>query len=196
MNYICKNLKPKIMTILLGLLFIVFLILMYGVVIYNKLTKLRILCEEGWSAIDVFLKKRYDLIPNLVETVKGYATHEKETLENVTKARNLAANASGVKNQEAAENQLNQAMMNLFAVSEQYPELKANANFMQLSGELTNIEGEIERSRRYYNGTAREYNTTVEMFPSNIIASRFSFTKKEFFEITQLEQKEAPKVSF
>ncbi|MFY7811235.1 MAG: LemA family protein [Flavobacterium sp.] len=184
------------MTILLGLLFIVFLILMYGVVIYNKLTKLRILCEEGWSAIDVFLKKRYDLIPNLVETVKGYATHEKETLENVTKARNLAANASGVKNQEAAENQLNQAMMNLFAVSEQYPELKANANFMQLSGELTNIEGEIERSRRYYNGTAREYNTTVEMFPSNIIASRFSFTKKEFFEITQLEQKEAPKVSF
>ncbi len=184
------------MTILLGLLFVVLLVLLYGVVIYNKLTKLRILCEEGWSAIDVFLKKRYDLIPNLVETVKGYATHEKETFENVTRARNLAANATGVKNQEAAENQLNQAMMNLYAVAEQYPELKANANFMQLSGELTNIEGEIERSRRYYNGTVREYNTTVDMFPSNIVASRFSFFKKEFFEITQMEQKEAPKVSF
>jgi LemA protein len=184
------------MTILLGLLFVVLLVFLYGVVIYNKLTKLRILCEEGWSAIDVFLKKRYDLIPNLVETVKGYATHEKETFENVTRARNQAASATGVKNQEAAENQLNQAMMNLYAVAEQYPELKANSNFMQLSGELTNIEGEIERSRRYYNGTVREYNTTVDMFPSNIVASRFSFFKKEFFEITQLEQKEAPKVSF
>jgi LemA protein len=184
------------MTILLGLLFVVFLVFMYGVVIYNKLTKLRILCEEGWSAIDVFLKKRYDLIPNLVETVKGYATHEKETFENVTRARNQAANATGVKDKEAAENQLNQAMINLYAVSEQYPELKANANFMQLSSELTTIEGEIERSRRYYNGTVREYNTTVDMFPSNIVASRFSFFKKDFFEITLLEQKEAPKVSF
>ena len=184
------------MTILLGLLFVVFLVLVYGVAIYNKLVKLRILSEEGWSAIDVFLKKRYDLIPNLVETVKGYASHEKETFENVTRARNLAAGASGVKEQEAAENQLNKAMVNLFAVSEQYPELKANANFMQLSGELTNLEGEIERSRRYYNGTVREYNTCIETFPSNIVASKFVFFKKEFFEITQLEQKEAPKVSF
>jgi LemA protein len=184
------------MVILLGILFVVFLVFMYGVTIYNKLTKLRILCEEGWSAIDVYLKKRYDLIPNLVETVKGYASHEKETFENVTKARNLAANASGVKDQEAAENQLNRAMVNLFAVSEQYPELKANENFMQLSRELSTIEGEIERSRRYYNGTVREYNTCVDTFPSNIIANKFVFFKKEFFEITQLEQKEAPKVSF
>ncbi len=131
------------------------LIVLYAVSIYNRLVKLKNLVQEAWSSIDVMLKKRHDLIPNLVETVKGYATHEKETLENVTKARNLAAGANTVEGKEAAEKSLNQAMVNLFAVAEQYPDLKANTNFQQLQAELSSIENDIEKSRRYYNGTVK-----------------------------------------
>ncbi|OBW43319.1 LemA family protein [Chryseobacterium sp. MOF25P] len=170
--------------------------LLYGVSIYNRLVKLRNLVQEAWSSIDVMLKKRHDLIPNLVETVKGYATHERETLENVTKARNLAVGADSVEAKEAAEKNLNQAMMNLFAVAEQYPDLKANANFQQLQAELSSIENDIEKSRRYYNGTVRENNTLVESFPSNIIANMYKFEKSKFFELENIADREVPSVKF
>ncbi|MCD0454852.1 LemA family protein [Chryseobacterium sp. LC2016-27] len=170
--------------------------LLYGVSIYNRLVKLRNLVQEAWSSIDVMLKKRHDLIPNLVETVKGYATHERETLENVTKARNLAVGADSVEGKEAAEKNLNQAMVNLFAVAEQYPDLKANANFKQLQAELSSIENDIEKSRRYYNGTVRENNTLVESFPSNIIANMYKFEKSKFFELENIADREVPNVKF
>lgn len=170
--------------------------LLYGVSIYNRLVKLRNLVQEAWSSIDVMLKKRHDLIPNLVETVKGYATHERETLENVTKARNLAVGADSVEAKEAAEKKLNQAMVNLFAVAEQYPDLKANANFQQLQAELSSIENDIEKSRRYYNGTVRENNTLVESFPSNIVANMYKFEKSKFFELENIAEREVPNVKF
>lgn len=172
------------------------LIVLYAVSIYNRLVKLKNLVQEAWSSIDVMLKKRHDLIPNLVETVKGYATHEKETLENVTKARNLAAGANTVEGKEAAEKSLNQAMVNLFAVAEQYPDLKANTNFQQLQAELSSIENDIEKSRRYYNGTARENNTLVESFPSNVIANMYKFEKAKFFELDNIAERAVPTVKF
>ncbi|MDF2832421.1 LemA family protein [Chryseobacterium indoltheticum] len=172
------------------------LAVLYGVSIYNRLVKLRNLVQEAWSSIDVMLKKRHDLIPNLVETVKGYATHERETLENVTRARNLAVGADFVEGKEIAEKNLNQAMMNLFAVAEQYPDLKANANFQQLQAELSSIENDIEKSRRYYNGTVRENNTLVESFPSNIVANMYKFEKSKFFELDNIAEREVPNVKF
>lgn len=181
---------------LLVVVALVVIVLFYGVSVYNKLVRLRNLVQEAWSSIDVMLKKRHDLIPNLVETVKGYATHERETLESVVNARNFAANANSVPATEAAEKNLNQAMMNLFAVAEQYPDLKANTNFQQLQSELTSLEGDIEKSRRYYNGTVRENNTTVESFPSNIIANMYKFEKSPFFELQNVAEREVPSVKF
>jgi len=175
---------------------VVAIFLLYAVSIYNRLVKLKNLVQEAWSSIDVMLKKRHDLIPNLVETVKGYATHERETLENVTKARNQAVGANSLEAKEAAEKNLNQAMMNLFAVAEQYPDLKANANFQQLQAELTSIENDIEKSRRYYNGTARENNTLVESFPSNIVANMYKFEKVSYFELENIAEREVPTVKF
>lgn len=175
---------------------IVILIILYAITIYNKLVKNRTLVEEGWSGMDVFLKKRYDLIPNLVETVKGYATHEKETFENVTQARANAINASGVAEQQQAENNLNKALMNLYAVAEQYPDLKANTNFINLQNQVESLEGEIEKSRRYYNGTVRENNILVETFPSNIIAGMYGFVKQKFFELTNITERETPQIKF
>lgn len=175
---------------------LVIIFLLYGVSIYNRLVKLRNLVQEAWSSIDVMLKKRHDLIPNLVETVKGYATHERETLESVTRARTQAVGAGSVEAKEAAEKNLNQAMMNLFAVAEQYPDLKANTNFQQLQGELTSIENDIEKSRRYYNGTVRENNTLVESFPSSIIAGMYKFEKSPFFELQNVAEREVPSVKF
>ena len=165
------------MIALIVVIALVVIVLLYGVSVYNKLVKFRNLVQEAWSSIDVMLKKRYDLIPNLVETVKGYATHERETLDSVTQARTMAKNAGSVQEKEAAEKNLNQAMMNLFAVAEQYPDLKANTNFQQLQNELSSLESDIEKSRRYYNGTVRENNTLVESFPSNIIANMYKFEK-------------------
>lgn len=179
--------------IILGVLVIA---LLYGVSIYNRLVKLKNLVQEAWSSIDVMLKKRHDLIPNLVETVKGYATHERETLDSVTRARTQAIGANSVEAKEAAEKNLNQAMMNLFAVAEQYPDLKANANFQQLQAELSSIENDIEKSRRYYNGTVRENNTLVESFPSNIIANMYKFEKAKFFELENIAEREVPNVKF
>ena len=182
--------------ILLVLLGVIGFAVMYGVGIYNRLVKLKVLVEEAWSGIDVQLKKRHDLIPNLIETVKGYATHEKETFQNVTEARNQAVAAKTVGEQQAAENKLNSSLMNLFAVAEQYPDLKANTNFMQLQDELTSLEADIEKSRRYYNGTVRDKNILIDTFPSNIVANIFGFVKSAFFELDNLEERAVPKVSF
>jgi LemA protein len=171
-------------------------VLFYFVGIYNKLVRKRSMVEEGWSGIDVQLKKRYNLIPNLVETVKGYASHEKETLEQVITARNKAIQAEGVADQTKAELQLNSALANVFALSEAYPDLKANQNFLHLQQELSNIEGDIEKARRYYNGTVREQNIMVESFPSNLVANSFGFLISSFFELEDESQRSNPEVKF
>lgn len=168
----------------------------YGISIYNRLVKLKTMVEEAWSSIDVMLKKRHDLIPNLVETVKGYATHERETFDSVTRARAAAMGANTIQEKEAAEKNLNQAMMNLNAVAEQYPDLKGNTNFLQLQGELSALEGDIEKSRRYYNGTVRENNILVDTFPSNILANMFKFTKSTFFELDNVAERIVPSIKF
>lgn len=172
------------------------LILFYVIGLYNRFVRKRSMMEEGWSGIDVQLKKRYDLIPNLVETVKGYASHEKETLDAVIKARNQALNAEGMAAHEKAENQLNSALANVFALSESYPDLKANTNFLQLQDELSKIENDIEKARRYYNATVRENNIMVESFPSNLIAQTFGFKLNEYFEIEDPTQRSTPQVKF
>ncbi|NRD22712.1 LemA family protein [Winogradskyella litoriviva] len=184
------------MIILYALIGLVVLFAFYGVGVYNRLVKLSTLVAEAWSGIDVQLKKRYNLIPNLVETIKGYASHEKETFENVTKARNQAQNATSVEGQQTAENQLNKALLNLYAVAEQYPDLKANENFLNLQNELSVIEADIEKSRRYYNGTTRDYNILIDSFPSNIIAGMSNFKKAEFFEIELEAERQNPQVKF
>ena len=193
-SLILKYLTTMIVTY--ALIGFVVLVAFYGIGVYNKLVKLTTLVDEAWSGIDVQLKKRYDLIPNLVETVKGYASHEKETFENVTKARNQAQNATTVEGQQAAENQLNRALINLYAVAEQYPELKANENFLSLQNELSVIESDIEKSRRYYNGTTRDYNILIDQFPSNIIAGMANFKKAGFFEIDIEAERKNPQVKF
>ncbi|MBK6776657.1 MAG: LemA family protein [Flavobacteriales bacterium] len=184
------------MIALLVIIGLVVLLALYAVAIYNKLVKLKNLVAEAWSGIDVQLKKRYDLIPNLVETVKGYAAHEKETLENVTRARAAAQQATTVEGQQVAEKNLSGALMNLLAVAERYPDLKANTNFLELQNMLSVVEGDIEKSRRYYNGNVREQNTLIESFPSNIIANMFSFVKSAFFELDNPAHKENPSVKF
>ncbi|OOG72309.1 LemA family protein [Algoriphagus sp. A40] len=175
---------------------VVLLLVFYAIGIYNKLVRLTTLVEEGWSGIDVQLKKRYSLIPNLVETVKGYAKHEQETFEKVVNARNLAQSATTLEGHQAAENQLNKALVNLFALAEQYPELKANQNFLKLQEELSVIEQDIEKSRRYYNGTVREKNILVDSFPSNILANIFGFIKSKFFELDNEAKRVLPQVKF
>lgn len=175
---------------------LVVLVALYAIGIYNKLVKLKNLVAEAWSGIDVQLKKRYDLIPNLVETVKGYAAHEKETFENVTRARTAAQQATTVEAHQAAEKQLSGALMNLIAVAERYPDLKANTNFLELQSTLRDVEGDIEKSRRYYNGTVREQNTLIESFPSNMIANAYGFTKSTLFELENPAEKNAPSVKF
>ena len=166
------------------------------VVMYNSLVKLRILCENAWADIDVQLKRRYDLIPNLIETVKGYAGHEKDTLEAVIEARNRAMNATGREARAEAENMLSRALKSLFALSEAYPQLRAVESFTQLQSTLTDIEASVESARRYYNAVVRDYNTKIQVFPSSLIANAFRFQPEEFFEIEDDEQREAPKVSF
>ncbi|HRO98998.1 MAG TPA: LemA family protein [Flavobacteriales bacterium] len=175
---------------------VLLLVVLYAIGIYNKLVKLKNLVAEAWSGIDVQLKKRYDLIPNLVETVKGYAAHEKETFENVARARTAAQQATTVEAHQAAEKQLSGALMNLLAVAERYPDLKANTNFLELQGALAQIEGDLEKSRRYYNGTVREQNTLIESFPSNLIANGFGFAKSAFFELENAAEKQTPQVKF
>lgn len=175
---------------------VIVITLLWAVSLYNRLVSRRNLVKEGWSGIDVSLKKRYDLIPNLVETVKGYASHEKNTLEEVTRYRTASMQASTPHDKMAAENQLSKALGSLFAVAENYPDLKASANYIQLQEELSAIENNLESARRYYNGTVRDNNTLVESFPSNIIAGMFGFRTSEFFEIDNAAHRETPKVSF
>lgn len=184
------------MTITLIILAAVAIFFFYGISIYNRLVKLKTMVEEAWSSIDVMLKKRHDLIPNLVETVKGYATHERATLDSVTRARAAAMGANTIQEKEVAEKNLSQAMMTLNAVAEQYPDLKANTNFLQLQGELSALEGDIEKSRRYYNGTVRENNILVDTFPSNILANMFKFTKATFFELDNVAERAVPSIKF
>jgi LemA protein len=162
------------------ILIIVVLVVLWLVLAYNGLVRLRNRAQEAWSDIDVQLKRRYDLIPNLVETVKGYAAHEKQVFENVTKARSQAMQATGAA-KAGAENQLSQTLKSLFAVAENYPQLKANENFMKLQDELTDTEDKIQAARRFYNGMVRDLNTKIQAFPSNLIASAFGFKAMEFF---------------
>ncbi|MFA7253656.1 MAG: LemA family protein [Patescibacteria group bacterium] len=164
--------------------------------IYNNLVKLRIRADEAWSDINVQMKRRYDLIPNLVETVKGYAKHEREAFENVTKARAEALGATGVADKSKAENQLEGALKTIFAVAEAYPDLKANQNFAQLQTELTDTEDKIQASRRFYNSNVRELNIAIQSFPTSILAGMFRFQTKELFELEEAEEKEPVKVKF
>ena len=168
--------------------FIILLILVLvavggGILLYNGLVKQRNNIEGAWAQIDVQLKRRYDLIPNLVETVKGYATHEKETLDAVITARNAGMSAEGVHDQAEAENMLTGALKSVFALSEAYPDLKANQNFLNLQEELTGTEGRIAYARQFYNDSVRTYNTKIETFPGNLVAGTFNFEAREYFEV-------------
>jgi LemA protein len=163
---------------------------------YNQLVRLKALLDEAWSGIDVQLKRRYDLIPNLVALVKQYSTHEKEIFEEVARMRSLSMNATGIQEKSQAESGLTQALRTLFAVVENYPELKANENFLALQSDLRDIEHEIQLSRRYYNGTARNYNILTSTFPSSLIASLTGFHKQPYFELTNQAERENPKVTF
>jgi LemA protein len=171
-------------------------ILLWGVLIYNSLVRMRNMVQEAWSGIDVQLKRRTDLIPNLVSTVKGYAEHEKGTLEEVIRLRGLAQNAQGVGETAQAQGLLGAALGKLFALAENYPELKANVNFAQLQASLGEIEEQVQLSRRYYNGAVRNLNIAVESFPSNLVAGRFGFEKAEFFELESPSERAVPKVEF
>ena len=184
--------------IVLGVLvFVGLLVLGWIVGMYNGLIRLKNACEEAWSAIDTELRRRYDLIPNLVATVKGYAAHERETLEKVIQARNTAASNQGTPAEQAVdENMLTGALRQLFAVAEAYPDLKANQNFAALQRELTNTEDRIQRSRRFYNANVRDLNNKIELFPSNIIANMFGFQKREYFEIEEAAARQPVKVEF
>lgn len=164
--------------------------------IYNRLIKLKVKVDEGWADIETQLKRRYDLIPNLVETVKGYAKHEKGTFEEVTKQRSNAINAQTPAEQAAAENMLSSTLKSIFALAENYPELKANTNFLDLQASLSEIEDHIQKSRRYYNATVRDYNTAVQVFPNNMIAGPMGFAQREFFETDSEEERKAVKVKF
>lgn len=170
------------MTVVWILLGIVVLLGVYAVVLYNGLIKLRNRIENAWAQIDVQLRRRYDLIPNLVETVKAYATHEQETLESVTRARAAAISAGSVGEQAQAENMVTSALKSLFAVSEAYPDLKANQNFLQLQEELTGTEGRISYARQFYNDTVFRYNTKIQSFPALLIAGPLQFRPREYFE--------------
>ena len=177
---------------------IVIVLLIIFIVIYNRLVGLRNQVKNAWAQIDVQLKRRYDLIPNLVETVKGYVKHERETLEAVTKARNLAQQmaSAGAGERGKAEGELSSALARLLAVVESYPDLKANQNFLALQEELTSTENKISFSRQYYNDSVLGLNNQIQMFPSNMVAGMTGFKAGEFFEVTVAEEKEAPKVSF
>ncbi|MBC2858274.1 LemA family protein [Stappia sp. 28M-7] len=174
------------------------LIGLYLVYIYNDLVRKRQMVREGWSGIDVQLKRRSDLIPNLVEAVKGYATHERAALEAVTEMRAQAAglDPADVAGRARAEGMLSQALGRLFAVAEAYPDLKASANFRELQSSLESVEDALQLARRYYNGAVRALNVVVESFPSNLVAGRFGFTQEEYFEIDDPAERAVPKVSF
>ncbi len=175
---------------------IVILLALWIIFAFNDLVKLKNRAKEAWADIDVQLKRRYDLIPNLVETVKGYASHEREVFEKVTEARSRAMGAKTIKERGEAENFLSSTLKSLFAVVENYPELKASQNFLELQRELRDTEDKIQAARRFYNSNVRDLNIKVESFPSNIVASSFGFGKMELFELETAAEREAPKVEF
>lgn len=181
--------------VLYVLIGIVALVLLWGVAIYNGLIKKKNLKDEAWSGIDVQLKRRSDVVPNLVETVKGYASHEKEVFTRVTEARAAIGKSQSVAERAESENMLSGALKTLFAVAEGYPELKANANFLQLQEQLASLENDIQMSRRYYNGAARDYNIAISTFPSVLVARQFDYQKADFFEAAE-EERARPDVSF
>jgi LemA protein len=166
------------------------------VFLYNSLVALKNKVKEAWADIDTQLKRRYDLIPNIVETVKGYMGHEKSTLEKVTELRTKAIQSQNFTEKAEAENMLSETLKSLFAVAENYPDLKANQNFLDLQNTLKEVEEHLQLSRRYYNGTVRDYNTKLQVFPNNLIAKQFGFTESEFFETKEEKQREAVQVSF
>ncbi len=176
------------MLIFLILLALVVVIGLYVVITYNGLVALRNKIENAWAQIDVQLKRRYDLIPNLVETVKGYAAHERETLDAVVKARNMAMAATGPHDQAQAENMISGALKSLFALSEAYPDLKANQSFLNLQEELTGTEGRIAYARQYYNDTVVRFNTRIQSFPANLLAAQFKFEEREYFEVDEVDR--------
>jgi LemA protein len=178
--------------ILIGLV----LIVVFAIAMYNGLVRLKVQCDNAWADIDVQLKRRYDLIPNLVETVKGYAAHEKGTLEAVINARNRAMSATGPADKAEAENVLSGALKSLFALSEAYPQLRAIESFTSLQTSLTQIEDTVQNARRYYNAVVRDLNTKILQFPTNIFAGMLGFKQREFFEVSAPAEREAPKVSF
>lgn len=180
---------------IIGIAAVVVIALIWYVSTRNKFVKLNNSCDESFSSIDVYLKKRYDLIPNLVETVKGYAKHEGETLEKVIKARNMAVNATGDEKIEA-ENMLSNSLKSLFALSEAYPDLKADSQFLNLQNQLNAIEVDLAQARRYYNATIKVYNDYLLMFPSSIVASGMKLEKRKFFEVDSSEERQNVKVSF
>jgi LemA protein len=179
----------------IAILIIVVVLVVLAIGIYNGLVKLKNRVDEAWSDIDVQLKRRYDLIPNLVNTVKGYATHERELFEKVTQARTAAMGAQTPADKEQAENMLSGTLKSLFAVAENYPDLKANQNFLELQRELTDTEDKIQAARRFYNGNVRDFNIKIETFPSNIVAGMLNFSKREFFAAEESE-KEVVNVQF
>jgi len=178
-----------------GLVLLLAVLVIAAIGIFNRLVTLRNRVDNAWSQIDVQLRRRYDLIPNLVETVKGYAAHEKETLERVIQARNAAMSAEGVKAQGEAENMLTGTLRSLFALAESYPDLKANQNFLMLQEELSGTEGKIAYARQFYNDSVMTYNTSQQTFPANIVAGMFGHSPREYFEIEE-EAKEPVKVQF
>jgi LemA protein len=188
--------KEKAMAPLILFLLIIGVLFLAAVGIYNGLVALRNRCQNAWSQVDVQLKRRYDLIPNLVETVKGYAKHESGVFQNVTEARSKAMGAGTVKDQGAAETQLAGALKTLFAVAEAYPDLKANQNFLMLQEELAGTESKIAYARQFYNDTVMKFNQKQQVFPSNLIANMFGFKERDYFEITEAAAKEPVKVQF
>lgn len=182
--------------ILIVILIIAILLALYIMTVYNTLVRNKNDVEEGFSTMDVYLKKRYDLIPNLVETVKGYAKHEQETLTKVIEARNMAMASSTVEDKLKNENALTGTLKSLFALSENYPELKANQNFIDLQNQLKSIETDIANARKYYNGVVKVFNNRIEVFPSNLVARIFKFTKKPMFEVDSGEERKNVQVKF
>lgn len=186
-------LTASILYVFLALLFV---FVVFGIIVYNRFIKLQQRSKEAWSDIDVQLKRRYDLIPNLLETVKGYASHEQKVLENVTKARAMAVNASDVNSRSKAEGELSQSLKSLFAVAENYPQLKSAPNFLELQKELTDTEDKIQAARRFYNSNVKDYNTRLATFPDLVIGKQFHFQPIDLFEIKNSLEREVPKVKF
>lgn len=193
---IVKKRKGKEMKVLIGIIVLLALLIIWAIGMYNRFIRMRNTCEEAFSTMDVFMKKRYDLIPNLVETVKGYAAHEQGTFEKVVQARNSAQQARNLEERAEAENILTGTLRSLFALAEAYPELKANENFMDLQGQLQTVEQDIANSRKYYNATVKQFNTGIEQFPANVIANMFNFKRKTMFEVEGEAERQNVKVEF